>query len=83
MKQAAEVFRENEGFNRYIVECKLYQKKSSQLSLMSFNRYIVECKFSSSVYSEVLCPCFNRYIVECKSTQGRHSRKGRGVLIDT
>ena len=30
MKQAAETFRENEGINRYIVECKCYTRKEKK-----------------------------------------------------
>ena len=34
----------DEGFNRYIVECKFYQKGIPKDFRQCFNRYIVECK---------------------------------------
>ena len=32
------------GFNRYIVECKLFGCVGSYRIIIRFNRYIVECK---------------------------------------
>ena len=34
-----------EGFNRYIVECKLKRTLSLYIGNVRFNRYIVECKY--------------------------------------
>ena len=36
---------DDDGFNRYIVECKCAGCGSETFELLWFNRYIVECKF--------------------------------------
>ena len=56
----------NNGFNRYIVECKLAPRVDVGFLAVGFNRYIVECKYSRICVSVIKIIGFNRYIVECK-----------------
>ena len=42
---------ENNGFNRYMVECEFENTLRQRLNVVSFNRYMVECEFISANYA--------------------------------
>ena len=71
------------GFNRNIVECKVYYGAITLVDPHSFNRNIVECKENNNAKIEALKQGFNRNIVECKEDQDPEDAEEMQVLIET
>ena len=76
------MFPRRKGFNRTLLELKLYSVADNLLATGSFNRTLLELKLFLCVFPMGKAHCFNRTLLELKLLCCRRRREAPCALIE-